>query len=345
MKRILLTIITALLLSQAVYSQSSGERTTAASGTGSASQQTAAAQAAALDEARRLSKEVVALYRDGKYDEALPLAKRTLELSETSSGSETDIVVSALTNLGQLYIAQNKYGDAIPLLTRILAIKEKQSPPDNLSIGTLLGKLAYLFYMKGDGDKSAAAYQRAIAAKEKAVGPDDLEVARLLLSLADVYRFNGKTNLADQAYERSIIIYSKKLTLDDPALTHAFDRYTCLYAGGKQYNKVGALWKRIENALEPDSKSDTEGMLNGKAISLPKPEYPRDVKGLTGLVVLRVTIDETGKVIEAADLCGGFSILINPSISAARRARFTPTLLNGKAIKVTGILTYRFVAR
>ena len=88
------------------------------------------------------------------------------------------------------------------------------------------------------------------------------------------------------------------------------------------------------------------GVLNGKAISLPTPEYPtvaRQAKA-SGTVVVRVTIDEDGNVI-AAHAVSGHPLLQAASVAAARQARFSPTLLMGEPVKVVGVITYSFVAQ
>jgi hypothetical protein len=42
-------------------------------------------------------------------------------------------------------------------------------------------------------------------------------------------------------------------------------------------------------------------------------------------------------------MCGADPVLANPCIAAAYQARFTPTKLSGKPVKVTGVITYNFV--
>ena len=85
------------------------------------------------------------------------------------------------------------------------------------------------------------------------------------------------------------------------------------------------------------------GVLNGKAIVLPKPDYPADAKtaGAAGSVAVQVTIDEMGSVIEAKAV-SGHPLLQQPSVNAALQARFTPTSLMGEPVKVTGVLVYNF---
>jgi TonB family protein len=88
------------------------------------------------------------------------------------------------------------------------------------------------------------------------------------------------------------------------------------------------------------------GVLNGKAISLPKPPYPAIAKAAraSGTVTVQVTIDESGKVISARAV-SGHPLLQQAAVQAAYGARFSPTQLSGQPVKVTGVITYNFVAQ
>ena len=82
------------------------------------------------------------------------------------------------------------------------------------------------------------------------------------------------------------------------------------------------------------------GMLNGKAIYLPIPEVPAGEA--TGVVLVQVLIDEQGSVIDAKAVSGP-QHLQPAAVNAARLARFTPTLLLGEPVRVSGTLSYNFV--
>jgi TonB family protein len=88
------------------------------------------------------------------------------------------------------------------------------------------------------------------------------------------------------------------------------------------------------------------GVLNGKAVSLPRPAYPAVARAAraSGTVTVQVTIDESGKVI-AARAVGGHPLLQQAAVQAAYGARFSPTQLSGQPVKVTGVITYNFVAQ
>jgi TonB family protein len=87
-------------------------------------------------------------------------------------------------------------------------------------------------------------------------------------------------------------------------------------------------------------------VLNGRALSLPKPVYPPGAQAaaISGTVIVEVTIDENGRV-AAARVVRGHPMLRVSALRAARLAHFEPTMLSGQPVKVTGILAYNFIRR
>lgn len=94
-----------------------------------------------------------------------------------------------------------------------------------------------------------------------------------------------------------------------------------------------------------DGKTISGGVLNGKARSLPLPACPPAAKAVkaSGAVNVQVVISEEGEVI-AATAVSGHPLLRSAAVDAARGAKFSPTLLGGTPIKVTGVLIYNFAA-
>ena len=82
------------------------------------------------------------------------------------------------------------------------------------------------------------------------------------------------------------------------------------------------------------------GMLNSKAIYLPVPEAPSSEA--SGVVLVAIVVDEQGSVIEARAVSGP-AALHPAAVTAARLARFTPTVLMGEPVRVSGTLSYNFV--
>ncbi|HUF02937.1 MAG TPA: energy transducer TonB [Aridibacter sp.] len=87
----------------------------------------------------------------------------------------------------------------------------------------------------------------------------------------------------------------------------------------------------------------SKGVVNGQAISLPQPAYPSAARAVNarGSVTVAVVIDRSGRVISASAV-SGHPLLRSPAVSAARRARFRPTLLSGQPVEVSGTIVYNF---
>ncbi|MEQ1643661.1 MAG: TonB family protein [Pyrinomonadaceae bacterium] len=95
---------------------------------------------------------------------------------------------------------------------------------------------------------------------------------------------------------------------------------------------------------KPTPKMVSRGVLNGKALSLPKPIFPPEARaiGASGAVSVQTVVDEMGNVISATAISGHLSL--RPAAeAAARQAKFAPFILEGQSVKVSGVITYNFV--
>ena len=93
----------------------------------------------------------------------------------------------------------------------------------------------------------------------------------------------------------------------------------------------------------PLLKPVSGGALNGRALSLPQPSYPDPARRsrTSGVVTVEVVVDETGKII-SAQASSGPAMLRDAAVQAALKARFSPTLLSGQPVKVSGTINYKF---
>ena len=108
--------------------------------------------------------------------------------------------------------------------------------------------------------------------------------------------------------------------------------------------------KKFAECTTPDRpKPDVKGKKNiglcGKAISLPKPEYPKDAKQqkVSGVVSIEIVIDEEGDPIWAKAIDGP-PLLQEPALKAACLSRHSPEKISGQPVKVNRVITYNFVS-
>ncbi len=114
-------------------------------------------------------------------------------------------------------------------------------------------------------------------------------------------------------------------------------------------NTTGSPAVRVDSeppaapAPRPILKPVSGGVLNGTALNLPMPHYPENARRLrmTGVVVVQVVVDETGRVI-SAEAVNGPPTFKDVAVQAALKARFSPTKLSGQPVKVSGVINYKF---
>lgn len=107
---------------------------------------------------------------------------------------------------------------------------------------------------------------------------------------------------------------------------------------------TGTVEVPVMTGSETSPQQISGGVLNGKAISLAKPEYPPAARAVraSGAVNVKVTIDEQGNIISASAV-SGHPLLRAAAEEAARNSKFAPTLLQGVPVRITGVIVYNFV--
>lgn len=310
-----------------------------------------------LAQASELSNAGVKLYNAGNYKHALDPAKQALEIRERLLSPNDVRLITSVGNLAAIHLALKNYKEAEGFYRRLLAADEKRFGPETLQVANTLGVLAWLYHARGNESEAEANYKRVLAIKEKTTGAESKEVAQTLFRLAEMYQSRGE-------FEKAVPLYQRLLTFDDEVLLggnitvedsrHSF---ACLLRKmkkpdeaanverGFKYNDINQPPGDIARSISatPEMKG---GVLNGKAISLPKPEYPPKARfaGVSGTVVVQVTISEEGRVIRACAVSGD-ALLWEVTERAAYAAKFSPTKLSGKPVKVTGLINYNFVRR
>jgi periplasmic protein TonB len=83
-----------------------------------------------------------------------------------------------------------------------------------------------------------------------------------------------------------------------------------------------------------------------KLIHRVEPEYPELARRarVSGMVLLRVEVDETG-VVTSIEPIRGHPLLVPAAMDAVRQWKYSPTILNNEPVPVTATVTVNFVLR
>jgi tetratricopeptide (TPR) repeat protein len=178
-----------------------------------------------------LDLQVVQLYRQGKYNEAIQIAERALALSEKKFGPDHPSVGTSLNYLVQLYRLQGRYGAAERLNKRPLAIHEKALGPDHPDVAAALSNLAVLYFGQSDWPRATDYFRRGTDVIAKRTRHDTQMIGRTLIG-------KKTTEVAEQASDSQfssnppIVLRDKSLSrmvyVEDP-LGIVFELYSHSY--------------------------------------------------------------------------------------------------------------------
>jgi len=302
-----------------------------------------------LKQADDLTESVVKLIDERKYGDALTPAKRALEIREKLLPRDDPRIGNSLIYLIDIYTAKRDFGKAKEMLVRLLEHQTERFGAEHVKLAPTLERLGVHHFRDGDNSKAEDAYKRALALKEKEYGIDHVEVANTLFGLAELHRAQRDFRQAQPSFSRALRIYGKQLGVASAEFQRTSEAYSCLGYETTEFNvfrEINSIWQVLASPDGP-RQAPAGTILNGRAISLPQPKYPEAAREhrLSGRVVVKVTIDETGAVVNAKDMCGGPPYLSESSVKAAYAARFTPTKLSGKPVQVYGVIQYNFVRR
>lgn len=167
----------------------------------------------------------------------------------------------------------------------------------------------------------------------------------ILRKLTADYYLKGNLDLAKATKKKAENIYQE---IKDFGLVGADDEFViCVYENLEKNPRQ--CQQTNQSNLQNDSNSTINsnyisgGILNGKAISLHSPEYPKAASavGASGSVNVEVLVDEKGNVVRA-EAISGHQLLRAAAVEAAKKSKFQPFKVKGRSVSVNGIIVYNF---
>ncbi|MBE9246697.1 tetratricopeptide repeat protein [Microcystis aeruginosa LEGE 00239] len=222
----------------------------------------------ALAEAERLTQQVIQLYQQGKYNEAIPLAEQALAIRKKVLGDNHPNTARSLNNLASLYQNQGRYSEAEPLYKQALAIKKQQLGDNHPSTATSLNNLAELYRVQGRYSEAEPLYQQALAIRRKQLGDNHSDTAESLNNLAALYKSQGRYSEAEPIYKQALAIFKQQLGDNHPSTATSLNNLAELYRVQGRYSEAEPLYQQalaIRRKQLGDNHSHTAESLNNLA--------------------------------------------------------------------------------
>jgi CHAT domain-containing protein/Tfp pilus assembly protein PilF len=231
----------------------------------------------ALYEAHKLGTEALTLSEAGKYEEAIKLTQRALELSQRTSGPDDAYVGYLTMRAGLLQRTKGDYASAEPTLQRAVSINEKALGKEHPQTALSVEYLGLVYSSKDDYAKAEQYVQQALEINEKTLGREHPAVATCMMQISLFRQKRGDFQAALSLLQRALAIADKVLEPDDflsIALVHNLGN---LYLDQGDYDRAEPLTERAlqmaEKKYGPDDPRVAIPLQNLGSIARKKRQY------------------------------------------------------------------------
>ncbi|WP_271594907.1 CHAT domain-containing tetratricopeptide repeat protein [Bradyrhizobium sp. CCBAU 65884] len=156
-----------------------------------------------------LMQRITALAKEGRYGEAVGLARKLVVEAEKSTGRQSPLTATTLVVLGQALQTKGETTEAESVLRRALVIREKSlglNHPDVAAVLATLGQIELGQNRLGDAERDMS---RAIAIDESVLGPDHLTTALARMQLGNLRHRQMKETEALDLFNRALVVFRK----------------------------------------------------------------------------------------------------------------------------------------
>ncbi len=304
------------------------------------------------EEVNKMEVEVVRLFKEGKYNEALPIAKKVVEVTEKKYGSGAIELARAYSNLGyvQYYLSESKSENTFEKAANIYKKLQNPEKKDIEDLVNILERIAISKQKRVFIDAESSLEEAAVW-REKVSGSEAKELVSTYFLLANISYWKKDYQKSADRYYKVLDLVEKNRNITNEEAKMAYYRCRCSFRkAGKEDQLVDLQQKFLLNKnsmVGSELVGKTGAVLNGVALNLVKPPYPQEAKTerAQGTVAVEVLIGKTGKVLSA---CGSNKVhqsLIESAEIAALNSTFSPTIVGGNPVNTTGTIVYNFTAR
>jgi tetratricopeptide (TPR) repeat protein len=191
------------------------------------------------------------LVRQGRADEAEPMAEWALGVRERRFGSDSVPAAQTLHVLALIASAQKRYPRAEALLGRSLAIWEKQLPPNDPRLAIYLNDLATLYSFQRKYAQAEPLFQQVLEFSPRDLPANHPDRAVSLIGLASLFAAQGEFDRAESFDRQLLALLAKMPSTSYTSIAGSLEPYLT------QLRKLGRTAEA--DALEAQARSAREG--------------------------------------------------------------------------------------
>lgn len=237
-----------------------------------------------------LEQQVQALSDEGKFAEALPLAKELLALREKQHGPDDLATMKAVLQLAWLHDDAGEPDAALPLFQRAVATLERTRGAVDEEVATARNGLGALHHSQGRLLEARAEWLRVLAITEKAPGLESFAAVRVLGNLAALHYDLDDPAQSDAYYRRALTTAEKILGPEHRATLMVLGNYGNFLFSIGDFSRAEEYLRdslaRRRKVVGEEHPMVAEAVFNLASNALLAKRYPEAEKGFRASLVL-----------------------------------------------------------
>ena len=179
----------------------------------------------------------------GKYAEAEPLLKKSMELREATQGTDTAQNARGMNSMAEFNETMGNYAEAEQLYKKALEIRRAKYGNDNPQTAQSLRSLASLYKTMGRYEDARKMASEALDISRKKYGKDHPNIADALHTLADVQSALGEFDTAEDLCRQAMRIREAKKGKTHPAVAESEQLLGSIYRATGRNTEAEVLFK------------------------------------------------------------------------------------------------------
>ncbi|MGI9386543.1 MAG: tetratricopeptide repeat protein, partial [Methyloligellaceae bacterium] len=231
----------------------------------------------------KLMKQITDLARQGKYSEAIPLAKRVVAGVEKVTGQEHPLYAQQVAMLADLFGLKGDTATAEQLHKEALRLREKLLGSNHADVAASLSSLSSIYVAAARYDDAKDALERTLSIRKQVLPESDPNYGFTFISLGRLHFQQSEFDEASWLVEQGLALLNKHLDPDHIYISTALNNLAEIRKGQGRYDETEKL---LRKALA----------LNKKKHGPDSPQVGRNLNNLADLYLL------LGRFSEAEDL-------------------------------------------
>ncbi|HUK88668.1 MAG TPA: CHAT domain-containing tetratricopeptide repeat protein [Terriglobales bacterium] len=216
----------------------------------------------------QLNQQVQQLFRQGQYEQAVPVAEEALRVAEAGFAPDSEVVITGLINLGVLYTKTQRYSAAEPLFLRVLRLDEQRYGPEDLRTAEPLLNLGIVYTQEEKYSEAEAALRRALRIREARNALDHTGLADALTRLAAAYFRLGRYAEAEPLQQQALRIWETARGPEHPDLARPLENLAAIYTKEGKLAEAQELEQRARRVRGETESAESSQLERLQQLSL-----------------------------------------------------------------------------